>query len=260
MPAEAGIVERGRQLHQGLLHRPGDRSPGSTTRASRTATCAGCASSAPAPRPATRCGSASARSARSAPPASPPRSGPIALAILRREAEPGRPSSRSATTAHRRGRRAAVRDGRVSSRGQGARRRAPGRRQPAARRPRAEVDEPVPEMPAERRSGAGAEELTDTSDAVRPDADDSPARPRPRRRRAASLPRPARAAAGQRRGALARRLGALGAARLRCSSRCSTSTTATGSGSRPRGSRTSPRRAARCSSPTTPARCRRTRR
>ena len=42
------------------------------------------------------------------------------------------------------------------------------------------------------------------------------------------------------------------------STRCSTSTTATGSGSRPRASRTSPPTAARCSSATTPAPCPRT--
>ncbi len=44
------------------------------------------------------------------------------------------------------------------------------------------------------------------------------------------------------------------------SSRCSTSTTGTGSGWRPRASSTCPPRAARCSCPTTPARCRPTRR
>ena len=41
------------------------------------------------PRPATRSASASASSARSAPRSSPRRAGPLALAILRREAEPG---------------------------------------------------------------------------------------------------------------------------------------------------------------------------
>ena len=76
------------QLHQGLLHRPGDGRP---------AALQGQAEPPPAraaprrrrPPPAIRCGSASASWARSEPPSSPPRAGPIALAILRREAEPG---------------------------------------------------------------------------------------------------------------------------------------------------------------------------
>ena len=87
MPQEAGINERAVSFTKGCYI-------GQETvarlhyRASRTATCAGCASGR-RPPPAIRCGSASASWARSGPPSSPPPAGPIALAILRREAEPG---------------------------------------------------------------------------------------------------------------------------------------------------------------------------
>ena len=84
----------------------------------------------------------------------------------------------------------------------------------------------------------------------------APTSSRPRRRRRWPPPRagaPDRAPAGApARGRAAsrdaRRLGALRARSSRSPTRCSTSTTATGSGSRPRGSRTSRPRAARCSS------------
>ena len=73
--------------------------------------------------------------------------------------------------------------------------------------------------------------------------------------------RDARPAARDRARAPAQRLGPLGAGRGRSWTRpWSSSSTATGSAPRSRGSRTCPPRAARCSSPTTPARCRPTRR
>ena len=88
MPAEAGIVEDGRQLHEGLLHRPGAgrppplqgeaEPPSARARAERTR------------RPGhRRCDWARRRSGGSAAPASPPPAAPIGLAIVRREAEPG---------------------------------------------------------------------------------------------------------------------------------------------------------------------------
>ena len=83
-------------------------------------------------------------------------------------------------------------------------------------------------------------------------------------RRAATAPRPARpprVPAGGRARAPDHRLGPLRARRVARSTRRSTSSsTTTGSGSRSRGSSTSRPRAARCWSPTTPARCRPTRR
>ena len=83
------------------------------------------------------------------------------------------------------------------------------------------------------------------------------------RREAAAGPqhRSARLPAGHRAGAPGLRLGPLGARRGRCSTRRSTSSsTTTGSAARSRGSRTSRPTAARCSSPTTRARSRPTRR
>ena len=64
------------------------RSPASTTRASRTATCAACAS-APRPRPATPLRLGEKEVGRLGSACVSPALGPIALAILRREAEPG---------------------------------------------------------------------------------------------------------------------------------------------------------------------------
>ena len=84
-------------------------SPACTTRASPTATCAACGSRRPrAPGAALR--SASARSARVGERGRLPALGPIALALVRREAEPGATGSRSAgpRRRQRRGRRAAV--------------------------------------------------------------------------------------------------------------------------------------------------------
>ena len=113
-------------------------------------------------------------------------------------------------------------------------------------------------LPAE----AGAEEPRASAVAYDADADvyrlpgaGAPSR-RSRRRCATSTGLLARA----RPGPPGRRLGPLGARLPARWSRCSTSTTGTGSGSRSRASRTSRRRAARCSPRTTPARCRRTRR
>ena len=88
MPAEAGIVEQRGQLHQGLLHRPGDGRPPPLQGQAEPPPARAAAERA-RPSPARRCGSARRRSAGSAAPASPPPSGRSALAILRREAEPG---------------------------------------------------------------------------------------------------------------------------------------------------------------------------
>ena len=71
MPAEAGIVERRGQLHQGLLHRPGDRRPPALQGQAEPPP-AGAAAERPGAEPAPPCGSARRRSARSAAPASPP--------------------------------------------------------------------------------------------------------------------------------------------------------------------------------------------
>ena len=111
-------------------------------------------------------------------------------------------------------------------------------------------------LPAE----AGAEEPRAATVAYDADADvyrlpDAESRRREPRRCATSQP-----AAGARPRPPGRRLGPLGARLPARSSRCSTSTTGTGSGSTSRASSTCPPPAARCSPPTTPARCRRTRR
>ena len=76
-----------------------------------------------------------------------------------------------------------------------------------------EVEEPVPEMGAAPEAGAGAEESNGYQEPYEPNADElsSPPEPSPDARQPS---RPAGAAAGQRGGALARRLGALGAGRL----------------------------------------------
>ena len=65
------------------------RSRGCSTRASPTATCAACACRARGRPPATRCAWASARSGRLGTVVVSPALGPIALALVRREAEPG---------------------------------------------------------------------------------------------------------------------------------------------------------------------------
>ena len=87
MPAEAGSTRTRRQLHEGPLYRPGDGRAPATTRDVRTGTPLGLASTAPrggrGGRPR-RPGDRADRHSRDL-----PRAGPIALAVLRREADPG---------------------------------------------------------------------------------------------------------------------------------------------------------------------------
>ncbi len=88
MPAEAGIVERRGQLHQGLLHRPGDGRPPPLQGQAQSPPARPAARARPAaPGAALRLGEKEVGTAgrRCVSPAH----GPIALAIVRREAEPG---------------------------------------------------------------------------------------------------------------------------------------------------------------------------
>ena len=127
------------------------RSRGSTTAASRTATCAGCGCPRPVATRRRRCGSASARSAASARRSSPPRSGPIALALVRREAAPG-DDGRRGRGATADGRRAAVHLAASTPRARRRRRPSgPARRPPHALR--------LDEHEAGHRLAAGAAEL-----------------------------------------------------------------------------------------------------
>ncbi len=87
-PAGGRAQRARRELHEGLLRRPGDRRAPALARASRTATCAGCGSRAAAtPGDALAAGEREVGRLGSA--VVSPRLGPIALALVRREAEPG---------------------------------------------------------------------------------------------------------------------------------------------------------------------------
>ena len=77
-----------RELHEGLLRRPGDRRAPATTAASRTATCAACACPRRCSR-ARRCALGEREVGRVGSVVVSPALGPIALALVRREAEPG---------------------------------------------------------------------------------------------------------------------------------------------------------------------------
>ena len=89
-----GRAQRARGLvREGLLRRPGDRRAAATSAASRTATCAGCGS-AGRPRPATPLRLGEREVGRLGSVVESPAHGPIALALVRREAEPGRRARR----------------------------------------------------------------------------------------------------------------------------------------------------------------------
>ena len=88
MPAEAGIVERRGQLHQGLLHRPGDGRPPPLQGPAQPPPAGAAAERARRePGAALRLGEKEVGRLGSA--GVSPALGPIGLAILRREAEPG---------------------------------------------------------------------------------------------------------------------------------------------------------------------------